>query len=174
MTGSADHSTSARNLADIHAIVVDLDVDSKKLLFILVGSDGSINRVGSGTFGNKNRDMFIGKTDPAIFQRVRPYLTDSMLHGLGMRFQSENPRGAPCKLTLMFQFNDGKSARSEYLYGAESLGPPREVADFVRAELGLKGSGKSRDSDTSSDDGHSVRCRTVYSVWCNLAESADT
>jgi hypothetical protein len=137
MTGSAGHSTSARNVADVHAILVDLKVDSETLLFIMVSADRSINRIGSGTFGNKNRDMFIGMTpDPAIFQRVRSHLTDSILQGLGMRFQmSENALGAPCKLTLMFQFNDGKSASSEYLYGTQSEGPPKEVTDFVRAAV---------------------------------------
>ena len=70
MTGSADHSTSARNVADIHDIVVDLKVDSGTLLFILVSADRSINRTGSGTLGNKNHDMFIGMTpDPAMSQR---------------------------------------------------------------------------------------------------------
>ena len=58
------------------------------------------------------------------------------MQGLGMRFQmSENPLGAPCKLTLMFQFNDGKSASSEYLYGTQSEGPLKEVTDFVRAAV---------------------------------------
>jgi hypothetical protein len=137
MTVSAGHSATARNVADIQDIVVDLKVDSEILLFILVSADRSINRISSGTFGNNNRDMFIGMTpDPAIFQRVWSHLTDSILQGLSMRFQmSENPLGAPCKLTLMFQFNDGKSASSEYLYGTQSEGPPKEVRDFVRAAV---------------------------------------
>jgi len=75
VTGSAGHSSTSKNVADIDAIFVDLDVDSKRLLFILVGADGIINRIGSGTFGENNRDMFIGKTDPAVFERVRSHLT---------------------------------------------------------------------------------------------------
>src|SRR5690349_913241 len=70
MTGSADHSISARNVRDIHAIVVDLKADSETLLFILVSADRSINRIGSGTFGNKNRDMFIGMTPPGHSLRM--------------------------------------------------------------------------------------------------------
>jgi hypothetical protein len=135
MTGSAGHSATARNVADIHDIAVGLHVGSEDLLFVLVGADGSINRIGSGTFKNKNRDMFIGMTDPVIFQRVRSHLTDSIMQGLGMGFRRENPLGAPCKLTIIIRFNDGKSASSEYLYGAESEGPPSEVADFVRAAV---------------------------------------
>ena len=36
----------------------------------------------------------------------------------------------------MFEFNDGTSEGSEYLYGSESEGPPRDVVDFVRAAVG--------------------------------------
>jgi hypothetical protein len=107
------------------------------LLFILVSADRSINRIGSGTFGNKNRDMFIGMTpDTAVFQSVRSHLTDSVMQDLGMRFQmSENPLGLPCKLTLVFEFNDGKSASLEYLYATQSVGPPKKGQDFVRAAV---------------------------------------
>jgi hypothetical protein len=87
-------------MADIHDIAVGLHVGSEDLLFVLVGADGSINRIGSGTFKNKNRDMFIGMTDPVIFRRVRSHLTDSIMQGLGMGFRRENPLGAPCKLTI--------------------------------------------------------------------------
>ena len=67
MTGSAGHSATARNAADIHDILVDLHVGSENLLFVTVGADGSINRIGSGTFKNKNGDMFIGMTDQRSF-----------------------------------------------------------------------------------------------------------
>jgi len=134
MTGSPDHSTSAKNVADIHDIVVGLDVDSKPLLFILVGADGSINRIGSGNFQNKNLDMFIGMTDPAIFEGVRSQVTEEILQDLGRRFKlGQEVRGAPCKLTLFIRFNNGKTDAAEYLYGSESQGPSSYVANFVRA-----------------------------------------
>ena len=135
MTGSADHSISARNVADVHDLLIDLEVNADRLLFILLSADGSINRIGSGNFKDKNRDMFIGVTDPAIFERMRSHLTEAMLQSLGHSFQRQNLRGAPCKLTLMFQFNDGTSGRSEYLYGSESEGPPSDVVDFVKAAV---------------------------------------
>jgi hypothetical protein len=113
-------------------MMVNLEVDGKPSLFVVLSADGSINRVGDGTAESQHPDMFIGKTDTAIFEKVRSHLTDSMLQSLGHSFRRQNPRGAACKLTLMFQFNDDKSAAVEYLYGAESQGPPKEVADFVR------------------------------------------
>jgi len=35
----------------------------------------------------------------------------------------------------LFKFNDGTEGSSEYLYGAESEGPPSDVVDFVRATV---------------------------------------
>ena len=137
MKGSADHSTDARKVADVRALLIDLKInEDTTLLFIVLGADGSINRSGSGTFKNKSGDMFIGKTDPAIFENVRLHLTEEMLQGLGYTFRPKEVRGAPCKLTLIFQFKDGPDGGSEYLYGSESEGPPGDVVDFVRAAVG--------------------------------------
>jgi len=125
LTRSADHSAAARKVADVHDIAIKLEINENTfLLFTMVGADGSINRSGSGTLGDKNKDLFIGKASPAIFDSVRSHLTQEMLYGMGRRFRSENPRGALCKLTLVFQFNDGTSNANEYLYGSESEGSP--------------------------------------------------
>jgi len=97
LTDSADHSISARNVADVHAFLIDLQFNGDHLLFILLSADGSINRIGNGTLKDKNRNMFIGVTDPDIFERVRSHLTEAMLQGLGHSFQCQNIRGAPAQ-----------------------------------------------------------------------------
>ena len=75
-------------LPDVRDIALELNInENTSLLFILLGADGSINRRGSGTLGNKNKDLFIGKATPAIFERVRSHVTEEMLQGLGMRFR---------------------------------------------------------------------------------------
>ena len=137
MTVSEGQSATARNVADIRGIVVQLDVDSDRLLFIMVGADGSINRIGSGAFKNKNRDMFIGVTDPGIFKAVRSHLTEDMLECQGETLQHQTPRrGATCKLDVRFFFKDGTSAGGfAFLYGSESEGPPSHVVDLVRAAV---------------------------------------
>ena len=137
-TMSADHSASPRKVADVHTIGVSLDINAERSLFLLLSADGSINRLRSGTPKNKNPDLFIGITDPAIFESVRSHLTEAMFAEalLGHTFQFQNPRGAPCKLEVRFFFKDGTSAGGfTFLYGAESEGPPSEVADFVRAAV---------------------------------------
>jgi hypothetical protein len=74
-------------------------------------------------------------TDPAIFQAARAHLSTEVFQFLGSTFQMKNPVGTSCKLTIVFQFNDNSSNGLVFLYGAESEGPPTEVADFVRAAV---------------------------------------
>lgn len=136
MTGSTEHSTDARKVADVQAMLVDLKInENTSLLFILLGADGSINRSGSGSLRNKNNDLFIGKATPAIFERVRSQLTEEVLQNLGMSFRREIVRGAPCSVKLIVQFKDGTSKASEYLYGTESVGPPTDVVGVVTAAV---------------------------------------
>src|SRR5262249_33807988 len=52
---------------EFHGIMVTLKVGGEQSLFIMLGADGSINRVGTGAVDNAERDMFIGRTDPALF-----------------------------------------------------------------------------------------------------------
>lgn len=124
---------SVRKVADITALSITLDINEKPSLFILLSADGSINRLGTGTLENTERELFIGRTDPAIFEAVRSHVTEAMLQSRGQAFQHQNPRGAPCKLTLNFQFKDGTSGGFAFLYGSESEGMPEDVVDFVTA-----------------------------------------
>jgi len=125
----------ARRTAGITGISVTLDVEEKHSLFILLAADGSINRLGTGTADNTENHLFIGKTKPAIFESVRSHVTPEMWDVMGRAFWDKNPLGPSCKLTILFHFKDGKSNGFEFRYGAESEGPPREVADFVRAAV---------------------------------------
>lgn len=132
---SASVDPNAIEMADIAALAITLDVDERPSLFILLSADGSINRMGSGTLEDTDHELFVGRIDPAIFEAVRSHLTAAMLQRLGQVFQSQNTRGVACKLELNFQFRDGTSNGLGFLYGSESEGMPRDVADFVTAAV---------------------------------------
>ena len=51
---------------EIAAILVTLRVNEEESLFVLVAADGSINRLGTGSVNNTDRDLFIGKTTVGI------------------------------------------------------------------------------------------------------------
>ncbi len=125
----------APSIFDISALSITLEVKNEVALFVLLGNDGAINRMGTGNLVNAERGLFIGKTDPAIFQTVRSHVTDAMLRSLGGGFKHPHPQGDPCSLKLVFYFKDGASNGVLYLYGSESEGPPEDVAEFVRTAV---------------------------------------
>ena len=132
---SAQSTPTNKRRDDVSGLSIDLEINDKRSLFLLLGSDGSINRLGTGTMDNTEDGLFIGVTDPAIFQAVKAQLSTELFQFLGGTFQLKNPLGASCKLTIAFQFNDNSSNGFVFLYGAESVGPPREVADLVQAAV---------------------------------------
>ena len=121
--------------SDIVAFSITLDVSEKPSLFVLVSSDGTINRMGTGTLENTEQELFIGKGDPAIFEAVRGHFTEAMRELSGQTLESAEPRGIPCKLTITFQLKDGTSSGFALLYGSESAGMPEDIAEFVRAAV---------------------------------------
>ncbi len=124
-----------QSISDISALSITLKVKNEIALFVLLGSDGTINRMGTGNLANAERGLFIGKTDPAVFQAVRSHVTDAMWRHLGEGFKHPDPQGDPCSLKLLFKFKDGGSSGLLYLYGSESEGPPKDVAEFVRTAV---------------------------------------
>jgi hypothetical protein len=119
-----------RKVSDVTALDITLKVDGDLFLFVLVASDGTTNRLGSGTFEDKNRGLFIGQTEPAIFEAVRSHVTPEMLHISG-GFEHKNRRGATCELGVSFKFKDGGESGFGFRYGSESEGPPEEVRILV-------------------------------------------
>jgi hypothetical protein len=129
--GQAKTPVTARKASRGAAFTISLDIEGKPALFILLGEDGTINRMGTGSADNAERELFIGKTDPEIFQSVCSQLTKRMLRSLGQGYQMATPHGASCELTITFKFKDGSSNGITFRYGAESEGPPQDVAEFV-------------------------------------------
>jgi hypothetical protein len=61
-------SMSERN--EIHGILVTLHVGGEQSLFVMLGSDGSINHLGTGSVDNAECELFIGKIGPDVFQQL--------------------------------------------------------------------------------------------------------
>jgi len=121
-----------RSAEEVVAIVVVLHIDGQQALFALLGADGSINRMGSGSSSPSDGEMFIGKAPPELFQLLRSKITPGVIHFLGQRLAAPNPRGKPCELTVCLKYATGREAASAWRYGSESQGPHPEVVDFVK------------------------------------------
>lgn len=129
--GLLDSSDATQsNAPSVTAIMVTLTIGEDQSLFVLLASDGAINRMGNGSEHNIESDLFIGQTSLDAFHSVAPHtqaVIDQWLGGYG----DPNPVGKLCKLSIGFRTADGQELVSQWRYGAESQGPPPEVAQLV-------------------------------------------
>jgi hypothetical protein len=120
---------------EFHGVMVTLKVGGDQSLFSMLGADGSINRVGTGPVNNTERDMFIGRTDPALFLALHEQITPELLAWCGQSRGDPNPKGKVCELTVGFKRTNGEELLTVWQYGSESMGPPPEVGQFVVAAV---------------------------------------
>lgn len=153
-TRSGQSSTTSKRRDDVCGLSILLEINDTRSLLVLLAADGSINRLGTGTLENTENGLFIGVTNPEIFQAVRAQLSTKVFQFLGGQFQPRNPAGASCKLTITFQFNDNSSNGFIFFYGSESEGPPLEVADLVRAAVRLTDPGTTPSGETWPGETH--------------------
>jgi hypothetical protein len=76
---------------EIQGIMVTLLVGGEQSLFILLGSDGSVNRLGTGSVDNTEGDMFIGKVGGDLFQGLRAKITPTLLGWCGRQMADPHP-----------------------------------------------------------------------------------
>jgi hypothetical protein len=120
---------------EVVAVMVAMQVEGQKVLFALLGADGSVNRMGSGLADVSDREMFIGELNPEVFQQLRAKISPGLNQFLGQSLAASNPAGTVCELTVAFKYANGREAATAWRYGSESQGPPPEVTDFVKETL---------------------------------------
>jgi hypothetical protein len=132
----SDQSRKTPEPVDVlQGIMVMLKVSGEQSLFIMLAADGSINRVGTGAVDNTERDMFIGRTDPALFRGLGQQITPELLAWCGQSRADPSPKGKVCELTVGFKRGSGEELLTGWRYGSESMGPPPEVGQFVVAAV---------------------------------------
>ena len=120
---------------EVVLILVVLDVGGQQALFVLLDSEGTANRMGSGLVDASDRTMFIGKADSELFQQLRSKITPGMIPFLGRNLAAPSPIGKPCELTIGLKYANGREAASAWRYGSDSQGPHPEVVEFVKEAL---------------------------------------
>jgi hypothetical protein len=125
---------STRGSLNISGILVTLHIGQQQALFVMLGADGSINHMGTGSLNNTDQDLFIGKVGPELFEGLRSKVTDELLQWLG-KYADPSPQGEVCNLTIGFKQGDDQELMSHWQYGSESQGPPPEICNFVVAAV---------------------------------------
>jgi hypothetical protein len=120
----------------VEAIMITLEIDSKQSLFVLIAADGTINRKGTGTVRNRERDMFIGISQEPIFDKLRDKILPEWFENLG-GYDVPDKKGLPCELWIWMKHSDGNESALGFRYGSESQGPPSDVCEFVTEAVSL-------------------------------------
>lgn len=119
---------------DVIGLAITIKVEEDLSLLVLLAADGSINRLGTGTVNNTEKEMFIGVADPKLFEIIRPHIDSDVIRWIGGR-TDQAPKGKICELTIWL-FLPNKEERIIYFkYGSESIGPPPEVGRLVLAAI---------------------------------------
>jgi hypothetical protein len=121
--------------ADITGYFASFFFGEEQALFIGLFSDGTINRMGNGSFSNIDRTMFIGKTSPDVFEGLIKTISNELLKWFNSQYSDPTPKGIPCKLTLGLKQKDGKELISAWQYGSESMSPPPEIYEFLMKSI---------------------------------------
>jgi hypothetical protein len=118
---------------DLTGVAVSLKVDDDISLFALIAADGSINRMGTGTINNAEKNMCIGVIkDPKPFQNLRAQISPDLFKWVGGR-ADPSPKGKICELMIGLFLPDKEERTIFFKYGSESIGPPPEVKRLVFA-----------------------------------------
>jgi hypothetical protein len=93
----------------IKGIMVTLHVADEQALFIMLAADGAINRMGTGSVSNIERDLFIGRTSTELFEALRQRVGAELLRWIG-QYADPSPQGKLCRLSIGFQHADSTEA----------------------------------------------------------------
>lgn len=64
-------------LKDISLIRIELDINNKQSLYILLAKDGSISRLGHGHIDEPDQTLYIGETEEPLFEQLLSRISPS-------------------------------------------------------------------------------------------------
>ncbi len=109
--------------------LVSLDVGDHNALFIVMAKDGTICRKGNGNPA-ANMEMLKGNSDLGHYEAFMMTVNEEWFIFSGPIEQIPMV-GQPCKLLVVFSGPNGEEAGFKVTYGADSLGPPKEVTEML-------------------------------------------
>ena len=120
----------------IKGIFVELEIDGKPSLVILLADDGLVNRLGSGTVDNTERDLFIGRANEPLFAQLRDKVQPEWLSHPGA-YDVPEKVGRTCELRIILKASASPEFGLRFRYGSESQGPPGDICQFVAEAVRL-------------------------------------
>jgi hypothetical protein len=120
---------------EIIGISISQKINNGYVIFILLTSDGTINRMGNG-IDTTEKVLNIGQLpNNKIFKKLMTHVTEDMLLP-PEQYTAPEIKGKKCILSVSFEI-PGREAGFEFIYGSESMGPPPECQKLVEKALEL-------------------------------------
>jgi len=101
----------------------------------MMSRSGHVNRLGSGEYADKQRQVAMGKVGPHLFEQLLSGLDEAWLDWAG-RYTFPDPKGAIYTLTIVFE-GDNWETGIAFTFGKESEGPPGDIWEFVDLAVDL-------------------------------------
>ena len=114
----------------INKVLITLEVGNKTSLFILLAKDGNIHRKGNGNPDKNELPLLMGISHQGHFDALMMTLNEDIFQYAGVINMPERV-GNECRLTLIFQGPNEIDYSFRVVYGEQSDGPPRELAEIL-------------------------------------------
>ena len=119
---------------DITAFLLTIDVNERKNLIILINSDGTLCRMGSGAYDNTDTELYYGKVKEPLLKNLINEMTHDIFEFQGQYILSLD--GTPCRILLKL-YNEKEMVIYEFIYGSKFQGLPDEIRNVLAAALSL-------------------------------------
>ncbi len=113
----------------IDKALLTLEVGNSTPLFILLARDGTIHRKGNGNPA-ANLPLITGNSTDGHFEALMMTVDEHIFTYTGVIRMPEKV-GTECRLTMIFQGRNGVDISFRVVYGADSQGPPVELAQIL-------------------------------------------
>ena len=118
----------AKHLID--KVLITLEVGNQTALFILLEKAGVIHRKGNGSPHATELTLKEGVSQQGHFEALMMTVNENLFNYTGV-INMPGRQGTECRLTLIFQGPEGIDYSFRVIYGAESEGPPQELAEIL-------------------------------------------
>lgn len=115
---------------DVNGIFITMHVADEQVLFLLLTADGTVNRMGTGSEDNTEKQLFIDQPSSEMFEALKSRIQPETTEWEG-GYADPEPQGKTCCLTVGFMNGDGEESVCKFQYGSESQGPPPDLCQLV-------------------------------------------
>lgn len=122
-------------MKDYKATTITLTIEEEQSLAILLHKDGTINRKGNGTYTIDN-NFYMGIQQENLLEELLTTVTLEFEQYFDRIYDLPDRKGKTCTLEIILS-TDTENTVMCFVYGSESMGPPKPVIDYVKEALKL-------------------------------------